>query len=203
VRHFQATSFKQGFAISRRNTSEICISLPALLTRGRKSRWGQFSAKKRKTRKSPINVASNPLPESPVSLRHGRVVPTSFSIAAPAARRIRVHSRKTTSATVSVKRRNSGVTSGCLLSPKADTPSLWPATCRRDDVMHDGSRGPSADDAGIQAQASKPLAAANDNEGLADSRRLVCGLLRNDAHLPEVSQRRWRHDVASSARRQR
>ena len=44
--------------------------------------------------------------------------------------------------------------------------------------------------AGIQAQASKHLAATNDNErALADysiSRRLVCGLLRNDAHLPEV-----------------
>jgi hypothetical protein len=38
-------------------------------------RMAKSHAKKQKMRKSPINVASNPLPESPVSLAHGSVVP--------------------------------------------------------------------------------------------------------------------------------
>ena len=40
-----------------------------------KTRTGQFSAKARNKRQSPINTASNALPESPVSLALGDVVP--------------------------------------------------------------------------------------------------------------------------------
>ena len=43
-----------------------------------KRRSGQFLAKERNERQSPINTASNPLRESPVSLARGDLSPTSL-----------------------------------------------------------------------------------------------------------------------------
>jgi hypothetical protein len=56
----------------RRNT-DVC-QVPILLQKSQKA-LRRISAKGRNNRQSRINAASNPLPESPVSLSHGGVVP--------------------------------------------------------------------------------------------------------------------------------
>jgi hypothetical protein len=118
---------------------------------------GAIFRQKRKKRKSPINVASNLLPESPVSLAHGGEVHHVIFNRRAYSSRIRVPSRKKTFATLSNQKRfssryrNTGApvapeiashqVSGCKVAlttdfaPPVRPPDLVRCTCG----LHDGS----------------------------------------------------------------
>jgi hypothetical protein len=91
---------------------------------------GAIFRQKRKKRKSPINVASNLLPESPVSLAHGGEVHHVIFNRRAYSSRIRVPSRKKTFATLSDQKRFS--------SRYGNTAHQWRRKCLAPDQREQG-----------------------------------------------------------------